>query len=195
MPDIQLEAIARIRAQWKDVVQAVVAACQGDVDAAAQLPAFLDQMSRKDDWRALADALRRILNGERDPIALFASLDDTDALIAGDVLRALGVDVPLMGDEDGGDMVTLDDFLSTVVVACRPDAPDGLAEQLLGATRGMAAQPTAPAGMRELGLVLNAILSGERDPDLADLPPDLADKVRGVLAQLDECRMSNGSFE
>ena len=186
MPDIQLEAIARIRAQWRDVVQAVVAACQGDTDAAAQLPSFLDQMSRKDDWRTLADALRRILNGERDPTALFASLDDTDALVAGDVLRALGVDVPLMGDEDGGDMVTLDDFLSMIVATCQPDAPEGLTEQLLGATRGMAAQPTAPAGMRELGRVLNAILSGERNPDLADLPPDLADKVRGVLAQLGE---------
>jgi hypothetical protein len=186
MPDTQLEAIARIRAQWEDVVQTVIAACQGDAHSAAQLPPFLDQMSRQDDWRALADALRRILNGERDPIALFVSLDDTDALIAGDVLRALGVEVPLMGDEDGGDMVTLDDFLSMIVMACRPDAPDDLAEQLLGATRGMAAQPTAPAGMRELGRVLNAILSGERNPDLADLPPDLADKVRGVLAQLDE---------
>ncbi len=186
MPGTQLETIARIRAQWKDVVQAVVAACRGDPDAAAQLPPFLDQMSRKDDWRALADALRRILDGERDPIALFASLDDTDALVAGDVLRALGVDVPLMGDEDGGDMVTLDDFLSMIVAACQPDAPDGLAEQLLGATRGMAAQLTAPAGMRELGRALNAILSGERNPDLADLPPDLADKVQDVLAQLGE---------
>ena len=184
MADIQLEAIARIRAQWRDVVQAVVAACQGDTDAAAKLPRTLDQMSRKDDWRALADALRRILNGERDPIALFAGLDDTDALIVGDVLRALGVEVPLMGDEAGGDMVTLDDFLSMIVAACQPDAPDGLAEQLLGATRGMAAQPTAPAGMRELGHVLNAILSGERNLDLADLPPDLADKVRKLLEQV-----------
>ena len=184
MPDTQLEAIARIRAQWKDVAQAVIAVCQGDTDAAAQLSRTLDQMSRKDDWRALADALRRILNGERDPIALFASLDDTDALIAGDVLRALGVEVPLMGDEDGGDMVTLDDFLSMIVAACQPDAPDGLAEQLLGATHGMAAQPTAPAGMRELGRVLNAILSGERNPDLADLPLDLADKVHKLLEQV-----------
>ncbi len=184
MPDTQLEAIARIRAQWKDVVQAVIAACQGDTNAAARLSPIFDQMSRKDDWRALADALRRIVNGERDPVALFASLDDTDALIAGDVLRALGVEVPLMGDEDGGDMVTLDDFLSMIAAACQPDAPDGLAEQLLGATRGMAAQPNAPAGMRELGRVLNAILSGERDPDLADLPPDLVGKVRKLLEQI-----------
>ena len=127
---------------------------------------------------------RRILKGERDPLALFAGLDDTDALIAGDVLRALGVEVPLMGDEDGGDMVTLDDFLSMIVMACQPDAPEGLAEQLLGATRGMAAQPNVPTGMRELGRVLNAVLSGERNPDLADLPPDLAGKVRKLLEQV-----------
>ena len=185
MPDTPLEAIARIRAQWKDVVQAVIAACQGDTNAAARLSPILNQMSRKDDWRGLADALRRILSGERDPVALFASLDDTDALIAGDVLRALGVEVPLMGDEeDGGDMVTLDDFLSMIAAACQPDAPDGLAEQLLGATGGMAAQPTAPDGMRELGRVLNAILSGERNPDLAGLPLDLAGKVRKLLEQI-----------
>jgi hypothetical protein len=184
MPDTQLEAIARIRAQWKDVVQAVIVACQGDTSTVARLSPTLDQMSRKDDWRALADALRRILNGERDPVALFAGLDDTDALIADDVLRALGVEVPLIGDEDSGDMVTLDDFLSMIAAACQPDAPDGLADQLLGATRGMAAQATAPTGMRELGRVLNAILSGDRNPDLADLPPDLADKVRKLLEQV-----------
>jgi len=184
MPDTPLEAIARIRAEWNDVVQAVIAACQGDTGAASRLSPIFDQMSRTDDWRALADALRRILDGERDPVALFASLDDTDALIVGDVLRALGVEVPPTGDEDGGDMVTLDDFLSMIAAACQPDAPDGLAEQLLGATRGMAAQPTVPTGMRELGRVLNAILSGERDPDLAGLPPDLADKVHKLLDQI-----------
>jgi hypothetical protein len=176
--------VARIREQWGDVVRAVIAACQGDADAAAQLAPFLGEMSQKDDWRALIAVLRRIMAGERDPMAVLPGLDDTDIVVAGDVLRGLGVDVPLAGqgeEDDGGDMVTLDDFLNMVAQACRPGAPPGLGEQLYGATRGMATQPNAPAGIRELGRVLNAILSGERAPNLAVLPPDLADKVRGVL--------------
>lgn len=180
-------SIARIRQQWGDVIQAVVAACQGDTDAATQLAPFLDEMSQKDDWRALVAVLRRILTGERDPVALLPGLDDTDVVIAGDALRGLGVDVPLAGqeeDDDTGDMVTLDDFLNMVIAACRPDAPAGLFEQLYDATRGMATQPDAPSGIRELGRVLNAILVGERAPDLFALPPELADKVRGVLQAL-----------
>ena len=83
-------------------------------------------------------------------------------------------------------MVRLDDFLNMVVQACRPNAPPGLAEQLDHATRGMATQPNAPSGIRELGRVLNAILAGERDFDLSALPSELADKVRGVLAALQD---------
>jgi hypothetical protein len=144
-------------------------------------------MSQKDDWRALVAVLRRILAGERDPMTLLPGLDDTDVVIAGDVLRGLGVDVPLAGQEkedDSGDMVKLDDFLAMIVRACRPDAPAGLGEQLWNATRGMATQPDAPSGIRELGRVLNAILVGEREFDLSALPPQLADKVRGVLDAL-----------
>ena len=176
--------VARIRERWGDIVPAVIAACQGDADAAAQLGPFLDELWQKDDWRALVAILRCILAGERDPMTLLPGLDDTDIVVAGDVLRGLDVDVPLAGQEekdDGGDMVTLDDFLNMVVQACRPGAPPGLGERLYGATRGMATQPNAPAGIRELGRALNTILSGERDPDLAALPPELADKVRSVL--------------
>jgi glyoxylate reductase len=198
-----LDAVARVRNQWSPVIQAAVAACQGNAQAAAQLAPFLDQMSQKDDWRALVAVLRRILAGERDPLALLPGLDDTDVIIAGDVLRSLGVDersLPLSetgepseegrwrGDEghddDDGDMVKLDDFLAMIVQACRPDAPPGLGEQLYNATRGMATHASAPSGIREMGRALNEILSGERAPDLSALPPQLADKVRSVLDAL-----------
>jgi hypothetical protein len=181
--------IARIREEWGNVIYAVIAARQGDADAAAQLASFLDEMSRKDDWRALVAVLRRILAGEHDPMALLPGLDDTDLVIAGDVLRGLGEDVPLGGqeaDDDDGDMVKLDDFLDMVIQACRPDAPPGLTEQLYSATRGMATLLNAPSGIRELGRVLNAILAGEREFDLSALPPQLADKVRDVLAALQD---------
>ena len=181
-------AVARIRQQWNDVIRAVVAACEGNAEAAAQLAPFLEEMSQQADWRKLVAVLRRILAGERDPLALLPGLDDTDVVIAGDVLRGLGIDVPLAGQEeeegDASDMLKLDDFLAMIVQACRPDAPPGLGEQLYNATRGMASQPNAPSGIRELGRALNEILSGERDPDLSALPPQLADKVRGVLDAL-----------
>jgi hypothetical protein len=189
MPKDQVaEAISGIREQWGTVIQDVIAASAGDAQIATRLEPFLNTMSRRDDWRTLVAVLRRILAGERDPMRLLSGLDDTDLVIAGDVLRGLGVDVPLAGleeeENDGGDMVSLDDFLDMVVAACRPDAPPGLAEQLAEATRGMAMQPDAPSGIRELGRVLNSILAGEREFDLSALPPQLADKVQRVLEVL-----------
>jgi len=41
-----------------------------------------------------------------------------------------------------------------------------------------------PPEIRALGHALNQILSGERAPDVSALPPQLADAVRGVLAEL-----------
>jgi len=71
-----------------------------------------------------------------------------------------------------------------VARACGPDAPPGLAEQLHGATRNMATQADLPEEVRALGRVLNRVLSGERDPDLSGLPPQLADAVQGMLVGL-----------
>jgi hypothetical protein len=180
-------AIAQIREQWSTVNANMLAACNGNAQAAARLTRFFDQMELKDDWRALIGVLRRILAGEREPLALLRGLDDTDTLIAGDVLRGLGIAVPLTGLEeeaDDGKMISLEEFLQQVVRACQPDAPPGLAEQLHIATRGMATQATLAPELRELGRVLNQILSGEREPDLSALHPQLAEAVRGMLEEL-----------
>ncbi len=89
-----------------------------------------------------------------------------------------------MTHDDDGKMVSLADFLQQVVRACEPDAPAGLEEQMHTATRGMATQANLSPELRELGRVLNQILSGERNPDLTTLHPQLAEAVRKVLAQL-----------
>ncbi|MBL7063667.1 MAG: hypothetical protein ISS49_05585 [Anaerolineae bacterium] len=186
-------AIAQLRQQWAPVIQAVVAACEGQAQAAAHLQPLLAQLSHQDDWRHLVAALRRILAGERDPAALLPGLDATDTLIASDLLRALGVevgqDLPDPGNrggrpQPGEQALTLDDLLGLVAQAGTEQAPPGLGEQLFGLTRAMATQPQAPAEMRELGRVLNHVLSGERAPDLSALPPELAAKVRQMLAAL-----------
>lgn len=85
---------------------------------------------------------------------------------------------------DDDKMISLEEFLQRIVVACQPNAPAGLAEQLRAATRGMATQPNLAPELRELARVLNLILSGERNPDLSALHPQLADAVRAVLAEL-----------
>jgi tetratricopeptide (TPR) repeat protein len=178
------DAIARIRQQWAGNVAAIVAACQGDAEAAAQVGPWLDHQEQQDDWRALAVVLRRILAGERDADALLAGLDATDALIAGDVLRGLGVapESDAAEDEPEGQALTLDQLLDLVAQACRPDAPPDLAAQLHGFTRGLAADADQPAEIQALGRILNAILSGERAPDLSVLPEGLAGAVRGMIA-------------
>jgi len=186
-------AIARIRQQWGPVIQAVVVACGGNTQAAAQLEPLLAQLSTQDDWRHLAAALRRILAGERDPAALLPGLDPTDLLIASDVLHGLGVDVgqDLRGfgnlgglPEPGEGAMSLDHLFGMVALACTPQAPPGLAEQLHGLTHTIATDPNAPAEVRTLGRVLNAVLSGEHAPDTSALPPKWANKVREMLAAL-----------
>lgn len=180
--------IARVREQWGGVIQTVIAACQGNANAAAHLPPFLEELEQKGDWRGLAVVLRRIVAGEREPLSLLRGLDETDTLIAGDILRGLGIAVPFAQDreeEDDGRMVSLDQFVQRVGQACRPDAPADLVEQMQAATRGMAMQPNAAPEVRELGQILNAILSGERNPNLASLPPQFAEAVKTLLSGVD----------
>jgi hypothetical protein len=80
--------------------------------------------------------------------------------------------------------MTLDDLFGLVATACSPAAPVGLGEQFFGLTRGLAGDARLPAEIRGLGRVLNEVLAGKRDPDLSALPPELADKVRAMLAGL-----------
>jgi hypothetical protein len=182
----QEQIITQVRKQWGGVIQTVIATCNGNQNAVQQLGPFLNEMEQKEEWRALIGVLRRIVAGERNALELLRGLDETDTIVAGDVLRGLGVDVPIAGqdDDDEGKMMSLQDLLNRVVVACKPDAPAGLAEQLQGVTRGMATQPNLQPELRELGRVLNQILSGERNPDLSALHPQLVEAVRQILAEL-----------
>ncbi len=180
--------VDQVRENWGAVIQATLEACRGNPAAAAQLGPFLDEMEKKPDWQNLAGALRRILAGERDPLQVLRGLDETDTLIAGDVLRGLGVDVPIAGaDEkegDDGQMMSLADFVQMAGLACKPDAPEDARNRMLAATLGMATQPNAAPEVRELGRVLNLILSGERNPDLSELPPSFAAGVMQMLETL-----------
>lgn len=78
--------------------------------------------------------------------------------------------------------ITIDDLLKFVALACQPNAPPQLVEQMHGLAQSLQS-PEAPPEMRALGRVLAALLSGERHPDLSALPPELASKIREHLTQ------------
>jgi hypothetical protein len=90
-----------------------------------------------------------------------------------------------VGDaEDDDKMVSLAQFIQKVIIACKPDAPRGLVEQMLAATRGMATQSNLRPELQEFGRTLNLILAGERHPDLSTLHPQLANEVSKILEEL-----------
>jgi hypothetical protein len=91
---------------------------------------------------------------------------------------------PEKAQADEPDGITLDQLIAMVGVAASPGAPPGLAEQLHALTRQLADESNAPAEVQALGRALNAILAGDRAPDLAGLPPDVAAKVKGMIAGL-----------
>lgn len=84
-----------------------------------------------------------------------------------------------MGNEDG---VPLEQLLAYVERAVRGDV--NLHMQLLGTMRQLANHPTAPPEERALGDVLLAVLLGDRQPELGQLPPEAAEDVRALLERL-----------
>jgi hypothetical protein len=86
--------------------------------------------------------------------------------------------------DDDGKMISLEDFIQFVTRACKPDAPPGLVEQMHVATHGMATQSNASPEIRALGRILNAILSGERNPNLSELPGNVVERIGQMLTEL-----------
>ena len=86
--------------------------------------------------------------------------------------------------DDDERMISLEDFIQRVTRACQPDAPAGLAEQMRTATRGMASQANLHPALQELGRILTAILAGERNPDLSELPNNVAARIKEMLHEL-----------
>jgi hypothetical protein len=68
-------------------VQAVVAACEGSVEARREIKALFPQFE-EGNWR-IVDAIKRIWNGERDLDALTDGIDRNSALFVRRILAAL----------------------------------------------------------------------------------------------------------
>ena len=67
----------------------MVAASQGDQAAAERLAPVLAKLAESEDWAALAAAIRRVLDGERDEDALAAGLDEIDRAILHQILAGI----------------------------------------------------------------------------------------------------------
>jgi hypothetical protein len=60
--------------------------------------------------------------------------------------------------------------------------PPQVGQALFATAQQMRSAPDAP--IRALGRVLSQILTGERSPDLSDLPDGLTEAIRTLLASL-----------
>jgi tetratricopeptide (TPR) repeat protein len=78
---------ARFLEQWRPMVEAVVAAAQGDQQSAAELEPVLADLAKDPDWAALVGVLRRVIAGERGDLT--QGLDPVDTAIATETLQRL----------------------------------------------------------------------------------------------------------
>lgn len=181
-------------------INAVAAAVQGNAQARREVEQVLPQMLESTGWRNLPPVVERILDGETDGDSLTEGLDGIDAYIIRSILALLDGSAPpapmqsppqsnseaaqpaASGQQQTG--ITLDQLVQLVGAACQPGAPAGLAEQMHALTRQLATNGQMPPEAQALGRILNAILSGERNPDLSALPEQLAQPVQALLAAL-----------
>lgn len=174
--------------QYEPLIQAIVAACQGNQQALVQLEPILKNMEADDDVnRAFARSARRVLAGERDFEKLSEGLAGVTALIIRRVLQALAGEgvapspapAPPAQEPQG---MSLEQLLGLVEQAAGGDRQ--LGEHLFGLFKDMRSDMNQPQEIRALGDVLLKVLLGDRNPDVSQLSEELASMVRGLLGRL-----------
>jgi len=185
--------------QFEPLIASIVQAANGDEKTKAYLEGEYPKMQAGGGvWIQVAQAIQRILAGERDVNILTDGIDREEALIIRRVLQALngeGSDPhppapsPIAKERaigEGGQAqqqgVTLPQLLELVERAAGGDQKTG--RQLFPAMQKMASDPNAPREMQLLGKALAAIIIGDKNPNLDGLPDELASAVRGLLGRL-----------
>ena len=195
--------------QWDPVIRAVVAACHGNARAVQELEPFLNDVEKEDDWRNLVLVIRRIMQGERG-VELMEGLDAVDAAIVRRILELLAghsepspsggeesrpdqAETPrreaARGEAPGGgsgqgEGITVEDILNLVVAGAKGDQQAG--GQAYQIAQALQQDRNAPPEIRALGKGLQNVLEGLRgDEAVRGLPPEAAELVRVVLAQLE----------
>jgi hypothetical protein len=143
--------------------------------------------------RELAKVLLRLLNGERDPVALVADLTPEYAEVIWEALEAIAE--PAAAPDPAGRIgLTFEELLEKVAEACTGDIL--LWQQVWTFTAELAADERLPAGVRALGAVLRRILAGERQKYvLAELPAEYRPGVARLLDWLLELAVNPGEDE
>ncbi len=133
--------VAHAIREWGPVMQSMVAACEGHVQAAKQVNSLLQQF--EEGWPTTVAAVRRILDGERDIETLRTGLSPKSFVVIHTILSQLAGEAPPQqtpGVSPAQESLTLPDLLTLVGQAGRPDAPPGLGEQLYALTHTLSSE-------------------------------------------------------
>jgi hypothetical protein len=128
--------------------------------------------------RDLAEALSRILRGERDPIALVEKLTPEFTEIVWEALEQIEAPLPAW-DEAGREALTFEQLIEKVAEACTGEVM--LWQRLWTFTGELAADTTLPPEVQALGQALRRILAGERQKYVLD---ELSPQHRWAIEQL-----------
>jgi len=169
------------REKIEKMVSLTIAAARG-LTPVGQVLLPLAQIAGSDlappDARALARALARVINGERDPVALAEDLTPAYAEQLWEVLDQIEVPAPAEA-EAARQGVSFEELIEKVAEACSGEVL--LWQRLWDFTEELSTDERLPADMRALGTVLRKILAGERQKHvLAELSP----AHRPAVAQL-----------
>ena len=121
--------------------------------------------------RDLARTLTRILNGERDPIALVEDLTPEFAELVWEVLEEIENPLPENEAEEEREEISFEELVEKVAEACTGQMM--LWQRLWDFTEELTTDERVPADIQTLGRVLRKILAGERQKHvLGELSPE-----------------------
>jgi|GEM_PF-1624798 len=118
--------------------------------------------------RDLARTLSRILNGERDPIALVEDLIPEFAELVWETLEAIEAPLPDLeeDEEEEREEITFEQLVEKVAEACTGEVM--LWQRLWDFTEELSTDERVPPDIQALGRVLRKILAGERQKHVLD---------------------------
>jgi hypothetical protein len=181
MPEIEPHQSSTYEEKIEKMITMTVAAAKG-IAPIGQVALPLAQIAGSDlappAAQNLARTLSRILQGERDPIALVEDLSPEHAELVWDTLEQ--IDAPLVDAEDlERQAISFEELVEKVAEACTGEVV--LWQRLWAFTEELASDERLSPEIRTLGRVLRKILAGERQKYLLD---ELGDQHRWAVAQL-----------